>query len=244
MEELIEILKKFEEERKKSINEHTWDEEAVAKCFKDNCAKDILCNGYFLVNNKYIIDLGAIELYYHEEGEGKDKIKDYAMYHIPERYQSPKSELINIFNGIKNENDLKDKKMKLPYFKLGSFNLHQSGVDVTFEKENEYRASFLIRAYRVLEAVDEGKYPTNSTTPYDIHSTHIFDDMFYDGFNNQIKWIKYEKGGDIDTDIRKNLKIRKLATNKKGKDFIDTISEFDKRKWQFKIKGLEVNNAK
>ena len=95
-----------------------------------------------------------------------------------------------------------------------------------------------------MEAVDEGKYPTNSTTPYDIHSTHIFDDMFYDGFNNQIKWIKYEKGGDIDTDIRKNLKIRKLATNKKGKDFIDTISEFDKRKWQFKIKGLEVNNAK
>lgn len=183
MKELITILKQFE--TKKDEWKGTWDEEAVAECFKD-CAKEILCNGYFLVNNKYIIDLGAIELYYHEEGEGDNKIKDYAMYHIPERYLSPKIEGV-----IKLEK-------KLPYFKPGSFNLHQSGVDVTFEKENEYRASFLIRAYRVLVAEEGGMYPKNPDTKYDVHSTHIFDDMFYMGCSfsdngnpTTIKWKTY-----------------------------------------------------
>ena len=232
MEELIEILKKFEEERKKKIVDGKWininksKEEAVADCFYP-CAKEILCNGYFLVNNKYIIDLGAIELYYHEENGA---IKDYAMYHIPERYQSPKIEGV-----VKIEKTL-------PYFEFGSLNLHQSGVDVTFEKENEYRASFLIRAYRVLELSKDGKYPENNYTKYDVHSTHIFDDMFYKGYPTKIAWVNYIKKGvtiDQNRDYRKNLKKKDLIEGS-----INTFEETDQRKWQFKIKGLEVNNAK
>jgi len=233
MEKLIGILKKFDDER--NINKNgVWDANAVAKCFED-CAKEILCNGYFLVNNKYIIDLGAIELYYHEEGEGDNKIKDYAMYHIPERYLSPKIEGV-----IKLEK-------KLPYFKPGSFNLHQSGVDVTFEKENEYRASFLIRAYRVLVAEEGGKYPENPNQEYDTHSTHIFDDMFYEGFPTQISWRNAQKDGvkfDEKQDVRKNLRKKTFEKNKNGKLYFKTWNEIDPRKWQFKVEGLDVNNSK
>ena len=86
-----------------------------------------------------------------------------------------------------------------PYFKFGSFNLHQSGVDVTFEnEEKKYRASFLIRSYRVLKT-DDGLYPKNDNTQYDPHSTHIFDDMFYSGYaNTEIVWIPTDrKGGNV-----------------------------------------------
>ena len=196
MKGLIEILNKFDAERDKRVVNGKWvndadrKDEAVAECFYP-CAKEILCNGYFLVNNKYIIDLGAIELYYHEEGEGDDKIRDYAMYHISERYQKPKT---TVFQMEKNENE------ELPYFKFGSFNLHQSGVDVTFEKEDEgkkYRASFLIRAYRVFAANDKDlKTKLQTSIGFDNCSTHIFDDMFYMGIsffdndNTTIDWVK------------------------------------------------------
>ena len=40
-----------------------------------------------------VVILGAIELYYHEE-EGD--IKDYIMYHIPERYCNTKSKVVKL----------------------------------------------------------------------------------------------------------------------------------------------------
>lgn len=81
MEKLIKILNEFDERRDDFIK-GDWNENTVAECFYD-CAKKILCNGYFLVNNEYIIDLGAIELYYHEEKI--NGIKDYKMYHTNEQ---------------------------------------------------------------------------------------------------------------------------------------------------------------
>jgi hypothetical protein len=181
MKALIKILEEFDVERTKKRNEGVWNEDAVAECFK-SCAKKILCNGYFLINGEYIIDLGAIELYYHEEEEGG--IKDYIMYHS--NAHPSKSKVYKLNNSY-------------PYFKFGSFNLHQSGVDVTFEnEEKEYRASFLIRSYRVLKTED-GLYPENDNTEYDTHSTHIFDDMFYSGYGNtEIVWIPTDKKiGDV-----------------------------------------------
>lgn len=230
MKELIDILNKFDEERGKRVVNGKWvndvnrEDEAVAECFKD-CAKDILCNGYFLVNNKYIIDLGAIELYYHEE-EGS--IKDYAMYHIPERYQSPETKVFQLEKEANNE---------LPYFKFGSFNLHQFGVDVTFENpEKKYRASFLIRSYRVLKVEDVANgYPSYVTTDFDHNMSHIFDDMFYAGSSTPITWVKFSKGVTIEQSSRKNLKKT---------DFIDNSivksKEKDSRQWQFKLKGIKV----
>ena len=202
MEKLIEILKQFDQERTK--RKENWNEVSVAESFHP-IAENILCNGYFLVNGKYIIDLGAIELYYHEE-EGD--IKDYIMYHTNEH--SSKSKVFELNGGF-------------PYFKFGSFNLHQSGVDVTFENEiKKYRASFLIRSYRVF--CKEEKHKLNDLTiPFDKCSTHIFDDMFYGGISlldNEatIKWIASDnKNGDIEQCPRRNVAMY-LDSQKVSKD--------------------------
>ena len=196
MDNLINILKEFDTRRSEMIKKEKkeWNDDAVAECFEP-CANEILLNGYFLINNEYIIDLGSIELYYHEEA---GPIKDYIMYHRKERITSRIKEFNN---------------GNLPYFEFGSMNLHQSGVDVTFEnREKEYRASFLIRSYRVLRKSDD---IANDIIPFDPHSTHIFDDMFYKGisFNEEkkttIEWIKLdrEKGvyNKIDKFPRQNV---------------------------------------
>ncbi len=93
MEKLIEILREFEENRTKRKREK-WDDNAVAKCFLP-CAEKILCEGYFLINGEYILDLGSIELYYHEETVGG--LKDHAMYHTNERFRMPTCRKPKIF---------------------------------------------------------------------------------------------------------------------------------------------------
>lgn len=255
MEKLIEILREFEENRKNAVDDDKWRDksveekyEAIAEWFRP-CAEKILCGGYFLINGKYIIDLGAIELYYHEED---GDIKDYIMYHT--NAHSSKSKIYEL-----NDN-------KYPYFEFGSFNLHQSGVDITFENEEKrYRASFLIRSYRVLRTKD-GLYPTNEDTVYDPHSTHIFDDMFYRGIScngkaTEIGWIPTDKkGGEIDRDTRINVAIYEKPNVKDDKvygskdkiisedDYINNDKKYikingkfykrDERKWQFKLKNI------
>jgi hypothetical protein len=126
-----------------------------------------------------------------------------------------------------NEHSSKSKVFELnggfPYFKFGSFNLHQSGVDVTFENETKkYRASFLIRSYRVF--CKEEKHKLNDLTiPFDKCSTHIFDDMFYGGISlldNEatIKWIASDsKNGDIEQCPRRNVAMY-LDSQKVSKD--------------------------
>lgn len=216
MESLKKILEKFDKNRKDTLEKkEEWDRKnidekykAIAEWFKP-CAKDILCNGYFLVNGKYIIDLGAIELYYHEE-EGE--IKDYIMYHIKDKIKSK----------------IKNFENELPYFKFGSFNLHQSGVDVTFENiEKKYRASFLIRSYRVLKTED-GLYPENDNTQYDPCSTHIFDDMFYSGYGDtEIVWIPTDrKGGNIELCPR--VHVAEYRKDKEGNYIKDNKGNYEK----------------
>ena len=231
MNELIKILEEFEQNRSLFLSEGKWNEDAVSICFEP-CAREILCNGYFLVNGKYIIDLGAIELYYHEE-EGT--IKDYIMYHIPERYQNPKSKVFKL---------AKEKQQPLPYFRFGSFNLHQSGVDVTFEKPNEYRASFLIRSYRVLENTNHLK---DMTIPFDKCSTHIFDDMFYEGFllssqnKSIIEWKHCSEKGKLQKPSlpRRNVTKREYKYDESKKRYvISKLEEPDLRPWLFIREGI------
>ena len=201
MKKLIKILKKFDEKRTEVLDEKKWNKDVVADCFLP-CAKEILLKGCFLINNKYIIDIGSIEFYYHEE-EGE--IKDHIMYHTNEHLPNKTYGIINKNTGY-------------PYFELGSFNLHPSGIDVTFENPNKkYRASFLIRSYRVLE---RGDNPANLEKPFDSCSTHIFDDMFYSGIllgSKTVKWKKTSnKGGQIEQCPRKNVACYRKETDKKG----------------------------
>lgn len=136
----------------------------LARQFKE-VAKGIFFGGYFQVNDIRRIYPVEIEFYYHEESP--EGLKDPVMYHTKEH--------------TKNDS--------LPYYPLGSLNFHVSGMDVTFEKEGEYRASFLIREYKVYDLVTkewkEEKRPT-----------YIYEDMLmgvpiFDGI--QIQWISEQE---------------------------------------------------
>ena len=89
MESLKKILEEFDKNRKNTLEKkEEWDRKnidekykAIAEWFRP-CAEDILCNGYFLINDEYIVDLGAIELYYHEED---GSVKDPKMYHTNDK---------------------------------------------------------------------------------------------------------------------------------------------------------------
>lgn len=223
MDNLNNILEGFDLRRTEMIKKREWNADAVAECFEP-CAKEILLNGYFLVKNKYIIELGSIELYYHEEN---GPIKDYIMYHRENR----------IYSKIKEYN-----KGELPYFDFGSLNLHQSGVDITFENEQEkYRASFLIRAFRVLQ---QGDSVSNNQIMFDSRSTYIFDELFYNGISwghstePAIKWVNR----DNNTDNIKLLKKPRRNVYKYGEPIFnpdkgiwidDKLKERDPREWQF-----------
>ena len=228
MKDLIDILNEFGKERDKKLKENDGilSYEDIAKCFAP-CAENILLKGFFLVNGKYIIDLGCIELYYHEE-EGD--IKDPIMYHTNDRGSCSQ---------FANES--------FPYFKLGSFNLHQSGVDVTFEnEEKKYRASFLIRAYRVLK--DESELSNDNK--YDGRSSFIFDDMFpkgvFFGDNGfKIEWKKCKtKEGQIERCNRRNVpeyeKEKSKEKKNPGEIKYNVVNSKEDRKWGFKRSGIRI----
>lgn len=85
----------------------------------------IVFNGRFVVNREYEIKPISIEFYFHDE-ENKSIIEPQ-MYHVGE----------------------------YPYFPIGAICPNRSGVDMTFEREGKYRASFLIRGYTYKSLVDE-----------------------------------------------------------------------------------------
>lgn len=132
-------------------------------------AKKLLYGGHFRVMNSKDIYLEEIEFYYHEEGDSS--MKDPIMYHTADR--------------TRNKN--------LPYFEIGRFNMHTSGVDVTFEnKDDSYRASFLIRAY---------SYMDGNKKIIERRSTYIYDDMFFMGIpldeSIEIEWVEDEMDESI-----------------------------------------------
>lgn len=134
MSELIELLKTFKG--------GSSDEKEITGQFAE-LAKEILYGGHIIVSHAEEtrnIYPEIIEFYYHEEN---GSIKDPIMYHT--NFHAPKG-------------------TTYPYFECSRLNLHQSGIDVTFEDgEKQYRASFLIRAY----SVDNGEVETRSTYLYD-----------------------------------------------------------------------------
>ena len=244
MENLIEKLKEFDKKRRDALKApEKWNQEAVAGCFAP-IAKYVLLNGYFLVNDKYIIDLGSVELYYHEED---GNIKDHIMYHTDEH--PSKSKIYKLHNGF-------------PYFKIGSINPHQSGIDITFEnddnKEDKYRASFLIRSYRVLESEND---LNNMDIPFDSCSTHIFDDVFYEGISydsdnlTTIEWREFHKNGSYNEKGCPRVNVSKYRLNNKnknnrkkyekddciyGSDKIITKEDFDVAKKEARYETLAV----
>ena len=239
---LISILKLFE---------HQWDihhnqfpagdrrmqfSEAIAMCFEP-CAERILSGHFKVTNNEAgkpvvrTIQPTAIELYYHEEGEGR--FKDPIMYHTNDRKVWTK------------ENYFKDRGIEgLPYYPIGSLNPHTSGIDVTFENAKErYRASFLLREYKV--SYEGGK------TVKVVNSTEIYDDMLLNGITldkaDWIEWCDETEKVEVTRTWRRNVpKYRQVQGEpdrwEPDPNGIDTFSTPKGRvakcpfNWQFRIK--------
>lgn len=110
----------------------------------------VVFNGRFVVNGEYEIYPIEIEFYYHDEEKGT--IIEPQMYHIKE----------------------------LPYFPIGSLCPNRSGVDMTFEREGKYRASFLIRGYTYKSLVDGEVYTNRDISKKAIvfKPQYLWEDLF------------------------------------------------------------------
>lgn len=204
---------------------------------------ETILSGHFKVtknnSDSYVtVHPTCVEMYYHEEGEGEDKIKDYIVYH-------------------RDSNDGKNKK---DIFPLGVLHNHVSGIDLTFEREgNDHepiRFSALIREFWVNmenKKDKEDKYEMkgidgSSENKPDNKPTHLYDALYsqfsvFDGFS-----VKWEDGQEkkeircIGTRINvseyrfKNNKWEK--TPKVGDDKLNTLNKKYKqcmRMWRYSI---------
>lgn len=237
MKQLKDILKTFRDKRTDYLNLHTWATmtennrvNAVAE-WAEPVAKKIINEGYFRIGNHHCIRVDILELYYNEEAE--EGLKDPIMYHTNDRI--PKH--------------LKDAGIyDLPYFDAGSFNLHTSGIDITFENPDErYRASFLIRGFSVFKFNGDEVMFLNKNNGC---STKIYDFFFPNGTSAEalqhIHWEPYDwKNGFLKPAGRQNvLQYAKDSTtgkyilNENGESFKKKEDKPNKctRPWQFKRK--------
>ena len=178
----------------KEFNGSHLNEEQLTEQFK-KIAKAAIYGGYFRVNNEFDIRIVEVEFYFHSEDDSITSVHDWAMYH---------------------------RGKDLPYFPIGSLHPHRSGVDVTFERKNAYRASFLIRKYEI-----DGKV-------YDKPSFLGEDLIGYTGCvlgdGPKIVW-RNEKTSDMkDYSLDENTRIHLSAYDEKGNMI---KGEEDKRFWRF-----------
>ncbi len=142
------------------------DTEQLSELFRP-IAEELICNGHFVINNQRKIFLTDLEFYYHEENgaktiDNRPLIKDPIMYHTYEHEKNVKA-IEKEASTLPDDN----KDLAVPYFQAGSLNLHNSGIDITFEnQEKKYRASVLIRGYEVEGESEEHR------------STYIYEAMF------------------------------------------------------------------
>ena len=228
LEELIKNFRLKPEERKLIIdgdnakNENDKEQfvpasfKEIAKCILSGCFE--IKEGDDIVRRVYPT---CVEIYYHEESDEEDAIKDYIVYHRNNR----------------------NKIHKTPgTFKLGSFNAHQSGIDITFEHQdsngNVVRASALIRGYKmkIKDEMEKGRYKDNSPLfvkdeDVDNRSTYLYEALFADlsiikGFS--IQWKDRDETIEMtEPTYRKNVLPYDKNTNEKN----------DGRCWQFSIKN-------
>ena len=171
--ELIQILKDFQNKQPELLSMDAKTKiDKLGEVFKD-VAKQLLNGGCFVVHSNGVeyrkVYLHTLEFYYHEE-EGD--LKDYIVYH-------------------------RNKPTKLlPYFKLGTLNAHQSGIDITFESEDgKYRASALVRAFEV-----NGKIDTRST--------YLYDQLFTDvPLPFSVEWKSEKREGNLYQGYRVNVHL-------------------------------------
>ena len=175
-------------------------ENQLTECFKE-IAKSAIIGGYFLINESMKIRIIEVEFYFHSENDSESNIHDWGMYHRGEH---------------------------LDYFTLGSLNPHRSGIDVTFEREKSYRASFLIRKYQIDD--DEKIISTPS---------YLCEDMFgYTGCicgdGPKVQWVNDLEETTDNLELTEKPRINLSAYDENGKPLkLNGKRELDKRPWRF-----------
>ena len=170
----METLKKKLEDFEKQINENTKEEDL--QTLFEKLAPAFLYGGYIQVRNDYKVYIRTVEFYFHSEKT--NGVHDPIVYHRNNRYI---------------EGDV-------PFFPLMSIHAHASGFDITFEnKEKQYRASALIRAYEIWD-ISRKNYIVYDKTIQKFRdfkendnvingqSTYLYD--FLNGFNKKsVCWV-------------------------------------------------------
>ena len=215
--ELEEVLKDFKNGQKKIKALSGKDQiNELSKLFEP-IAKHLLCGGCFEVysgdNLIRRIFPYTVEFYYHEE-EGI--VKDPIVYH-------------------KNTPD---------YFKSGTINAHQSGIDITFENEDQdakYRASALIRAFRVKEGDDiNAKYKDDyvrksrvKSKDVEYRSTYIYDYLFTNiPFPIKVEWAPLKT--EMNAKPIKGYRVNVFQYEEKDGKLVKTDKQ-DVKPWAFSL---------
>lgn len=144
-------------------------------------------NGHFVVNGEYKISPIEIEFYFHDEENGT--IIEPQMYHVGE----------------------------YPYFPIGAICPNRSGVDMTFEREGKYRASFLMRGYTYQPLIHKEESYTNRDLPKNptaFKPQYLWEDLFGNAstFKNglSIIWVDNEDYKDVRIQSSARINIRKI----------------------------------
>lgn len=223
---MISKLNEFQNNYDNSLNKEQR-EKNLSKLFMD-LAKYLIYGGYFQCSNRYNLYITSVEFYFHEERQGfENRIVDPIMYHRNKKWKT-KTEI-----------------QTPAYFKVGTLYPHQSGIDITFEKSEEYRASALIRSFNINKQEKDGKLIE------DDRSTFVYD-YFFDGYSvegSNLKWIPINDSiGELHQYARKNVNVYKIIdfdfdsnglTEGKHYRYHDgeyvkmLTTEDDVRKWRF-----------
>lgn len=211
---LKEKIKDFNLSRTGEIDKEDKDRK-ISDAFK-SIAETIL-SGHFLIkkNNSdsfVTVHPTCVEMYYHEEGEGNDKIKDYAVYH----------------------RDSYDGKKKVPVFPLGVLHNHVSGIDLTFERiigDLPIRFSALIREFWIdkshkTEEQNDKKYGKESIKGFtenapEKRSTYLYEALYsqysvFDGFS--VQWVDGNENDRKEIrSITTRLNVAEYELDKKNK---------------------------
>ena len=179
MNELIIKLREFQQDRERQNN--------LEESFK-KLAFYLLYGGYFNCSKRYDLYITSIEFYYHEEN---GDIKDPIVYHRNKKKWNKKTK--EVVHEIK------------PYFEIGTLNLHMSGIDITFEKKDKYRASALIRAFRVYDKIEKVWLDEDDRSTYVYE--YLFDGLSIDKSLTQLNWMenKQPMPEELSSNSRKNV---------------------------------------
>ena len=222
MNKLIEHLLEFQDSRRnKGVG--------LEKLF-EKLAKYLLYGGHFHCSERYDLYITSVEFYYHEEiGDNDKRIVDPIMYH----------------------RNVKDKPV-VPYLNVGTLYPHWSGVDITFEDDIlQYRASALIRSYRIVQLKPERlelKESDLSTYVYD----YLFDGLSVDKKETAINWIDDKvilSNCKVNAYKRKNVNLFKYnyektedePSSKHDNEFIKIKNKQDSRRWRFVREGSDFD---